>query len=564
MTASGTAEARRRPTKLGRDELERAHHGPGRFPSAIGSSASNPMPARATPTVAPPESGSATAPITAPAAAATARRAERAVLPTGALRRTSHLLALPLRHAARTVAAASRLSGATAEEVAARSAEQVFATLGELKGGAAKLAQALSVFEAALPDEVARPYRSALSRLTAATPAMPAAVARRVVAAELSLAEGTDWRERLVDFDDTPAAAASIGQVHRGRWRDDRGNLVDVAVKVQYPGVAKALRSDLRTARVLGRIMARVTGLDIAGLTDELAARIFDELDYLREGRVQSEVAAAFTRRIPKALYRARASGVREPPGRTSVVVPRVYAATPRVLVSTWLDGVPLTALIDGGTDSLPSGWRELARDDAANLAARLIGHAVYAPAACVGWMHADPHPGNFLLLPDRRLGLLDFGSVAAMPDGPPEPLGQLAVAVLDSDGPAAVRWARQAGALAPAVTVDPGLLIELLRPVVATTAEDSFTYSPSWLRGLIAHLTESRFATIRRELTTPLEYALIWRGVLSIGGLYAQLGATVPSRAFELAYSPGFRHATLSAGAQGERRRHPYEASRS
>jgi predicted unusual protein kinase regulating ubiquinone biosynthesis (AarF/ABC1/UbiB family) len=434
-----------------------------------------------------------------------------------------------------------------------------------LRRAAAKLGQALSVFEAALPDEVARPYRSALSQLTAATPAMPAAVARRVVAAELSLAYGTDWRERLVDFDDTPAAAASIGQVHRGRWRDDRGNLVDVAVKVQYPGVAKALRSDLRTARVLGRIMARVTGLDIAGRTDELAARIFDELDYLREGRVQSEVAAAFTRRIPQAaLYQARAAGVREPPGRTSVLVPRVYAAMPRVLVSTWLDGVPLTALIDGGTASLPSGWRELARDDAVNLAARLIGHAVYAPAACVGWMHADPHPGNFLLLPNRRLGLLDFGSVAAMPDGPPEPLGQLAVAVLASDGPQAVRWARQAGALAPAVTVDPGLLIELLHPVVATTAEDSFTYSPSWLRGLIAHLTQSRFATIRRQLTTPLEYALIWRGVLSIGGLYAQLGATVPSRAFELAYSPGFRHATLSADPQDERRRHPYEASRS
>jgi predicted unusual protein kinase regulating ubiquinone biosynthesis (AarF/ABC1/UbiB family) len=100
-----------------------------------------------------------------------------------------------------------------------------------------------------------------------------------------------------VDFDDIPAAAASIGQVHRGRWRDDAGNLVDVAVKVQYPGVARALRSDLRTARVLGRVMARVSGLDLVGLTDELAARIIDELDYVREGRVQSEVAAAFTHR---------------------------------------------------------------------------------------------------------------------------------------------------------------------------------------------------------------------------------------------------------------------------
>jgi len=177
-----------------------------------------------------------------------ARRLEPSGLPTGAFRRTSRLLALPMRHAGRTVAAASRLSSATAEQISSRSAAQVFTTLGELKGGAAKLGQALSIFEAALPEEVARPYRSALTRLTDATPAMPTAVAHRVLAADLSFAYGTDWRQRLVDFDDTPAAAASIGQVHRGRWRDDRGNIVDVAVKVQYPGVAKALRSDLRTA----------------------------------------------------------------------------------------------------------------------------------------------------------------------------------------------------------------------------------------------------------------------------------------------------------------------------
>jgi predicted unusual protein kinase regulating ubiquinone biosynthesis (AarF/ABC1/UbiB family) len=488
------------------------------------------------------------------AGSATSRRAQRAVMPTGALRRSSRLLALPLRHAARTVASAGRLSSTTAEQIAGRSAEQVFATLGELKGGAGKLGQALSIFEVALPEEVARPYRSALSQLTDATPAMPAAVARRVLVADLSLAYGSDWRERLVDFDDVPAAAASIGQVHRGRWRDDRGSLVDVAVKVQYPGVAKALRSDLRTARLLGRIMARVTGLDIAGLTDELAARIIDEVDYPREGRVQSQAAAAFARRIPPALALARAAGVQEPPGRTSVVVPRVYAAMPRVLVTGWLEGAPLTALLDGpdtGAHALPRGWRELARGDAADLAARLIGHAVYAPAACAGWMHADPHPGNLLLLPDRRLGLLDFGSVAAMPDGLPEPLGQLAASVLASDGPSAVRWARQAGALSAEARIDPGLLLELLRPVAATSAEDSFTYSPSWLRAVMTHLTHSRFAATRRELATPPDYALLWRAVLSLSGLYSQLNATVPSRAFELAYSPGFRHATISAGHQ-------------
>src|SRR6266700_2639883 len=204
-----------------------------------------------------------------------------------------------------------RLSRAATDEVAARTAEQVFATLGELKGGAAKLGQAMSVFEAAMPEEVSAPYRSALRRLTDAQPAMPAEVARRIVAADLAVAYGPNWRQRLVAFGDTPVAAASIGQGRRGRWRDDRGRLVEVAVKVQYPGVGKALRSDLRQARLLARVMARLTRLNVSGLADELAGRIVEELDYVSEGRVQHEVAAAFTGRAPQPLAEARAAGVR-------------------------------------------------------------------------------------------------------------------------------------------------------------------------------------------------------------------------------------------------------------
>jgi predicted unusual protein kinase regulating ubiquinone biosynthesis (AarF/ABC1/UbiB family) len=448
---------------------------------------------------------------------------------------------LPLRHAARA-AAASRLSRVATDQVAARTAEQLFATLGELKGGAAKLGQAMSVFEAAMPEEVAAPYRSALRRLTDAAPAMPAEVARRVVAADLAVAYGSGWQERLVAFDDMPASAASIGQVHRGRWRNDDGQVVEVAVKVQYPGVGKALRSDLRQARLLARVMARLTKLNVSGLADELAMRIVEELDYVREGRVQTEVAAAFTRRIPEALALARAAGVHEPPGRTSVTVPAVYAATPRVLITGWLEGASLSTLLDGRTDLLPAGWRELDSRDAADLAARLLGHAIYAPAACTGWMHADLHPGNFLLLPGGRLGMLDFGAVAATPGGIPAPFGQLAAAVLAGDGSTAMRLVRQVGALPPDAEVDPRLIIELLDPLAATGAATSFTYSRAWLRGLMAHLTEPRFAPALRNLTPPPEYALIWRATLSAAGLFAQLGATVPTRGFHLAYSPGFR----------------------
>src|SRR6201996_9503219 len=149
---------------------------------------------------------------------------ERPVLPTSGLWRTSRLAALPLRHAARTAAAASRLSRATRGQVAARTAEQLFSTLGELKGGAAKLGQAMSVFEAAMPEEAAAPYRSALRRLTNAAPAMPGSGPLRTVAADLAACGGAD---RLVSFAETPAAAASIGQVHRGQWLDDDGQIVE-------------------------------------------------------------------------------------------------------------------------------------------------------------------------------------------------------------------------------------------------------------------------------------------------------------------------------------------------
>ena len=173
-----------------------------------------------------------------------------------------------------------------------------------------------------------------------------------------------------------------------------------------------------------------------------------------------------------------------EPQGRTWVKVPAVYAATPRVLITGWLDGVSLSALLDGRMDLLPEGWRELSPGDAANLAARLLGHAIYASAACTGWMHADLHPGNFLLLPGGRA----------------------------------------------------------VHPIVATAAADTFTYSRPWLRGLMAHFTEPRFVPALRNLTPPRDYALFWRATLSAAGLYAQLGATVPTRGFHLAYSPGFR----------------------
>src|SRR5690349_23646778 len=169
-------------------------------------------------------------------------------LPRKAAARTARLAALPLGYAGRSaLGLGKRLGGAPAEtvltDIQQRTAEQLFRTLGELKGGAMKFGQALSVLEAALPEEVAGPYREQLTRLQDAAPPMPTQTVRDQIEGAL----GPDWREQLVWLDGGPTAAASIGQVHKGRWHDGR----DVAVVV--PASLVHLGSEVHTAELQSR-----------------------------------------------------------------------------------------------------------------------------------------------------------------------------------------------------------------------------------------------------------------------------------------------------------------------
>src|SRR5262245_54284657 len=157
-------------------------------------------------------------------------------------------------------------SEAISTEIQLRTAEHLFKVLGQLKGGAMKVGQALSVFEAALPEDIAGPYRAALTKLQEAAPPLPAASVHRVLAEQL----GPRWRQRFRELDDTPAAAASIGQVHKALWRDGR----QVAVKVQYPGAGDALLADLgQLARMANLFRVIQPGLDVKPLVQELRVR---------------------------------------------------------------------------------------------------------------------------------------------------------------------------------------------------------------------------------------------------------------------------------------------------
>ncbi|MEZ0091033.1 ABC1 kinase family protein [Streptacidiphilus sp. EB129] len=437
-------------------------------------------------------------------------------LPRKAVTRTAKLAALPLGMAGRaTLGLGKRIGGRPSEVVAAemqqRTADQLFRILGELKGGAMKFGQALSVFEAALPEEVAGPYRAALTKLQEAAPPMPAASVHAALAERL----GSDWRDLFLEFDDKPAAAASIGQVHRAVWHDGR----DVAVKVQYPGAGDALLSDLtqlgRVARLIGPL---IPGLDVKPLISELRNRVTEELDYALEAQSQRVHAEEFA-------------------DDWDICVPHVVAQGDQVLVTEWLDGLPLSTVIAKGT-------REQ-RDRAGQLLARFL----FAGPARTGLLHADPHPGNFRLLVDDgpaegwRLGVLDFGTVDRLPEGLPLPIGTALRMALDGDADGVLEMLRQEGFVKPSIDLDPGAVLDYVLPIIEPAAAEDFHFTRSWMRAQAARVGDPRSPayTLGRQLNLPPSYLLIHRVTLSTIGVLCQLDATAPLRSELLEWLPGF-----------------------
>ncbi|MEO6714080.1 MAG: AarF/ABC1/UbiB kinase family protein [Mycobacteriales bacterium] len=431
-------------------------------------------------------------------------------IPRRAAMRTVKLAALPLGLAGRTaLGLGKRVGGKPAELVAAemqaRTADQLFKVLGELKGGAMKFGQALSIFEAALPEDLAGPYRAALTKLQEAAPPLPAATVHAVLREEL----GPDWRDRFTQFDEKPAAAASIGQVHKAVWHDGRV----VAVKVQYPGAGAALLADLNQLGRVAKLFGTITpGLDVKPLIAELKARVTEELDYVLEGESQAAFAAAFA-------------------DDPDVLVPGVVAVSERVLVTEWIDGTPLAQVIRAGDD--------VDRDRVGIVFVRFL----YSSPSKVGLLHADPHPGNFRLMDDGRLGVIDFGAVARLPDALPEPIGRLAALALVGDAGAVLDGLRTEGFVLPGIQIDADGVLGYLAPLLEPIATEEFTFSRVWLRAQATRVGDPRSpaSQLGRQLNLPPSYLLIHRVTMGAIGVLCQLGSTGRFRDEMIKWAPGF-----------------------
>jgi len=432
-------------------------------------------------------------------------------IPQRGVARTAHLARLPLGVAGRaTVGLGKRLTGKPAEDIQAdlaqRTAEHLFAVLGQLKGGAMKFGQALSVFEAALPEESAAPYRAALTKLQDAAPPMATSTMHRVLNEQF----GTSWRTRFMSFDDEPAAAASIGQVHQAVWADGR----DVAVKIQYPGAGPALMADFNQLSRFAKFFGMISpGIDVKPLLAELKARVSEELDYALEADAQRRFAAAYD-------------------GDAEIAVPRVVASAPKIMVSEWQDGTPLSKIIAEGSPQ--------ERDRVGYLLAILH---FSAPQRC-HLLHADPHPGNFRLLDDGRLGVLDFGPVARLPNGTPEPLGRITRLVLDGDVPAVMAAMQRENFIRRGIQVNAAKVMDYLRPILEPLAQPEFTFTREWMREQAARIGDPRneAARVGRMLNLPPEYLLLHRVTLGSIGVLCQLGATAPYRQIAEQWQPGFK----------------------
>ncbi len=368
-----------------------------------------------------------------------------------------------------------------------RTAQQIAAELGNMKGALMKLGQMASYLDDGLPE----PLRMALSQLQSQAPPMSNDLVRGVIREEL----GGEVEDLFVEFDEQPIAAASIGQVHRAIILDpSTGAERAVAVKVQYPGVAEAIDADLRTADLLGALLALgFRSLNPEEMVAEIKDRLREELDYTRE---------ADNQRLFAGFYR----------GHPFVNVPDVVDAysTRRVLT---------TELVTGATFDEVTGWSQEERDMAGEAIFRFVFRSLYRFRAFNG----DPHPGNYVFHGGGRVTFLDFGLVKHFTAEEMEMFQSMVrSAVLDGDMAEYRRIVEEAGMLqkdAPVSTEDAGdYFAHFYEPVRESRRIE---WTSGYATSIVRH-TFDRTSSIAQYATVPRSFVFIQRINL---GLYAILG---------------------------------------
>ena len=368
-----------------------------------------------------------------------------------------------------------------------RSAEQVAAELGQMKGALMKLGQMASYLDDGLPE----PLRLALSQLQSDAPPMSVELALETVEREL----GGPVDEVFIEFDPNPIAAASIGQVHRALLRDPlTGAERAVAVKVQYPGVGDAIVADLKNADLLGAVLRQgFGGLDPAEMVEEIKLRIAEEVDYEREARNQQAFADYY----------------RDHP---FIRIPEVVAelSTAHVLTTELAEGFD---------------WQELMRRPQAerDRAGEVIFRFVFRSLYRMGAFNGDPHPGNYLFHDDGTVTFLDFGLVKRFSTDEMLTFGSMVkAAAVDHDHAEFRRIVEGAGMLrpdAPVSTESVGEYFSHFYDTVRTDAE--MTWTREYANSIVRH-TFDRTSPISQYATVPRAFVFIQRINL---GLYALLG---------------------------------------
>jgi predicted unusual protein kinase regulating ubiquinone biosynthesis (AarF/ABC1/UbiB family) len=365
-----------------------------------------------------------------------ARESEK--IPTSRVRRTATVASLAAGEAVKqfgTRAANVTRGEEASEEAMARrqleTAKQIVAALGTMKGAAMKLGQVMSFLDMGLvPEQHREEFQRELAKLRDAAPTVSFKQMRKVI--EDDLEESID--DVFASFDQEPIAAASIGQVYRATLHDGR----DVAVKVQYPGVATAVRADMQNLDMIMRLLKRMTpGLDVKAITKEVRERIIEELDYELEAQNQRALARIFD-------------------GHPFIVVPGVVSSLSRerVLVSEFVKGV--------GFEDL-KGRRQAERDRIGEIVFRFFLGCLYRHRQFSG----DPHPGNFLLLDDGRVAFLDFGLFKRLEAGPVDLELAAQRAVAEGNAVALHRLLAESGFLPDPERVDPEHLLDFIQSAI-------------------------------------------------------------------------------------------------